>query len=151
MYTIIWVNGLIMDYLTTPYRPYGQFNVEGIWKDRVGRDLSIWSHDGLNIDVFWISVVFIELLQHVNTSKDYALTDLHTSQITIGHTRSSQSVTDFTNCCLVAAFNSGHSSSYGFPNCPRAWATSVSQQQHTTTEPQRSLNCPTSNILERTV
>jgi hypothetical protein len=35
---------------------------------------------------------FIELLQLVNTSKDYALTVLHISQITTGHTTSSQSV-----------------------------------------------------------
>jgi hypothetical protein len=46
---------------------------------------------------------FIELLQLVITSKDYALTVLHTSQITMGLTRSSQSVTVFTGRCLVVA------------------------------------------------
>jgi hypothetical protein len=46
---------------------------------------------------------FIELLQLVTTSKDYAVTILHTSQITIGHTRSSHSATVFTSHCLVAA------------------------------------------------
>jgi hypothetical protein len=44
---------------------------------------------------------FIESLQLVTASKDYALTVLHSSQITIGLTRSSQSVTVFTSRCLV--------------------------------------------------
>jgi hypothetical protein len=35
---------------------------------------------------------FVEFFQLVTTSKNYTLTVLHTSQITIGHTRSSQSV-----------------------------------------------------------
>jgi hypothetical protein len=50
---------------------------------------------------------------------DYAVTVLYTSQITTGHTRFSQSVIPFTNCCLVAASNGGRSPSSGFPNCPR--------------------------------
>jgi hypothetical protein len=54
----------------------------------------------------------------VTTSNDYAVTVLHTSQITIGHTRSSQSVTVFTSRFLVAAFNDGRSPSSGFQNCP---------------------------------
>jgi hypothetical protein len=62
---------------------------------------------------------FIELLQLVTASKDYALTVLHTSQITMGHTRSSPSVTIFTSHCLVVASNCGRSPSSGFPNCPR--------------------------------
>jgi hypothetical protein len=55
------------------------------------------------------------LLQLVTTSKDYVLTVLHISQITIAHTKS-QSVTVFTSRCLVAAFNSGRSTSAGSPN-----------------------------------
>jgi hypothetical protein len=41
---------------------------------------------------FALVIGFTELLQHLTTSKDYALTVLHTSQITIGHNGSSQSV-----------------------------------------------------------
>jgi hypothetical protein len=36
---------------------------------------------------------------------DYARTILHTSQVTIGHGRSSQSVTAFNSRCLVAVLN----------------------------------------------
>jgi hypothetical protein len=61
---------------------------------------------------------FIGHLQNVTTSEDYALTVLHTSQITVGHTRSSQFITVFTNCCLVTAFNGGCYPSSGFPNYP---------------------------------
>jgi hypothetical protein len=50
------------------------------------------------------------------TFKDYALTVLHTSQITIGHTRFYQSVTAFASRCLVAATNGGRSPSSGFLN-----------------------------------
>jgi hypothetical protein len=50
----------------------------------------------------------IELLQLVTTSKDYALTVRHASQITTGHAVSSQSVTLFTRRCLVAASSDGH-------------------------------------------
>jgi hypothetical protein len=46
---------------------------------------------------------FIEPLQLITTSKDFAFTVLHTTQITVGHTRSSQSVTLFTSCSFVAA------------------------------------------------
>jgi hypothetical protein len=48
---------------------------------------------------------FTELLQLVTTCTDYALTILHTSQITTGHTGSPQSVTVFTSQCLVTASN----------------------------------------------
>jgi hypothetical protein len=61
---------------------------------------------------------FIELLKLIITSKAYALTVLHTSQIAIGHIRSSKFVTVFTSSCLVAASNSGRSPSSGFPNYP---------------------------------
>jgi hypothetical protein len=62
---------------------------------------------------------FVEILQLVTTSKDYALTVLHTSQITIIHTRFSQSVTVLTSRCLVATPNNERFPSSGFPNCPR--------------------------------
>jgi hypothetical protein len=52
-------------------------------------------------------------------SKHYAVILLHYSQVTIGHTMSSQSVTVFSSRCLVAASNGGHPPSSGFPNCPR--------------------------------
>jgi hypothetical protein len=63
---------------------------------------------------------FIGLLQLETTSKDYAVTVIHTSQITIGHTRPSQSITVFINSCLVAAANGGHSPSSGFRNVDRS-------------------------------
>jgi hypothetical protein len=62
---------------------------------------------------------FIELLQLVSTSKDYALTVLHTSQITAGHSKPSQSATVFTNRCLIAVSNAGRSPTCGFPKCSR--------------------------------
>jgi hypothetical protein len=68
---------------------------------------------------FGLIIGFIELLRLVTTSKDYALTVLHASQITIGHSSSSQSVTIFPSRCLVAASNSGRYASSRFPNCPR--------------------------------
>jgi hypothetical protein len=52
---------------------------------------------------FGLVIRLIELLQLVTTSKDSAITVLHTSPVTIGHTRSSQPVTVFTSRCLVAA------------------------------------------------
>jgi hypothetical protein len=73
----------------------------------------------VSIDGFLLVIRFIELLKVVTTRKDYALTVIHTSQITIGHTRSSQSVTVFTSHCLVASSNGGHSPSSGFLNCPQ--------------------------------
>jgi hypothetical protein len=59
---------------------------------------------------------FIGLLQLVTASKDYALIVIHTSQITTGHTTSSQSVIVFTSRCLVAACSGGYSPSYEFSN-----------------------------------
>jgi hypothetical protein len=67
---------------------------------------------------FWLVIGFTELLQLVTASKDYALTVLHTSKITLRHNRSSQSVTVFTSLCFVVAFNGGRSPSSGFLNCP---------------------------------
>jgi hypothetical protein len=93
------------------------------------------------IEGVWIGNRIYGTLQLVSTSKDYALTVLYTSQIHMGHTRSSQSVTVFTRRCLVVAFNGRIPPSSVFPNCPRASATSSSQQQ-LTTEPQQSTNSP---------
>jgi hypothetical protein len=68
---------------------------------------------------FGLVIGFIVLVQLVTTSKDYALTVLHTSQITIGHTRSPQSVTVYISHRLVAAFSGEHSPSSGFLNYPQ--------------------------------
>jgi hypothetical protein len=57
----------------------------------------------MTIDGVWIGNWNIELLQLVTASEDYALTVLHASQNTIGHIRSSQSVTVFTSRYLVVA------------------------------------------------
>lgn len=61
----------------------------------------------------------VELLQIVTTSKDYAFTVIHISQITIGHTRSSKFVIVFISRCSVAAPSGERSLSSGFPKCPR--------------------------------
>jgi hypothetical protein len=45
---------------------------------------------------FELVIAFIELIKLVTASKDNDVTVLHTPQITIGHTRSSQSVSVFT-------------------------------------------------------
>jgi hypothetical protein len=77
------------------------------------------------IMILWLDTRFglviwsTELLQLVTTSKDYAVIVLHTSQISIGHTRSSEWVTVLTSCCLVAVSSGGHYPSSGFPNCFR--------------------------------
>jgi hypothetical protein len=68
---------------------------------------------------FVVVIGFMGLLQLINTSKEYSLTVLHTSQITTKHIRSSQSVTVSTSHCLVAAFNTICSSSSRFPNYPQ--------------------------------
>lgn len=87
---------------------------------------------------FGLVIRFTEL-QLITASKDYALTVLHTSQITIGHIRSSQSVTVFTSCCLVVASNGGHSPSSGLPNCPQPQL-SASHSNSSTAEPQQLSN-----------
>jgi hypothetical protein len=51
------------------------------------------------------------------TTLNYKLLSLFTHFTnTIWHTRSSQSLTVFTSCCLVGVSNGGHSPSSGFPN-----------------------------------
>jgi hypothetical protein len=77
---------------------------------------------------FGLVIRFTELLQLITTSKEHAVTCLHTSQITIGHTRSSQSVTVFTSRGLVAASSDRYSPSCGFPKLSLSSATSFSQQ-----------------------
>jgi hypothetical protein len=62
---------------------------------------------------FGLMIGFIELLHFVTTSKDYVVTIVHTSHISIGHTRSSRSVIVFTNRCSVAASNGGCCDVYG--------------------------------------
>jgi nitrate/nitrite transporter NarK len=62
---------------------------------------------------------FIKFLQLVTTSKDYLLTLVQALRISIGHNKSSLSVTVFIIRCLVAASNGGSSLSSGFPNCHR--------------------------------
>jgi hypothetical protein len=58
----------------------------------------VWLRTG-----FGLVIGFTKLLQLLTTSEVYALIVLHTSQITIGDTRFSSSVTAFTSRCLVAA------------------------------------------------
>jgi hypothetical protein len=64
---------------------------------------------------FGLTTEFIAHLQLVTTIKDCSH---RCTQITIGHTRSPQSVRLFTSRCLVAACKGGHYPSSGFPNCP---------------------------------
>jgi hypothetical protein len=58
-----------------------------------------------------VVIAFSKLLQLVTTSKAYAFTHLHISEV-------AQSVTVSTSRCLVAASNDGRSPSSGFPKCP---------------------------------
>jgi hypothetical protein len=62
---------------------------------------------------------FTENLKIVTGYKYYTLAVLNTSKITIGHTRSSQSIRVFTSCYLLAAFSGGHSLLSRFLNCSR--------------------------------
>jgi hypothetical protein len=66
----------------------------------------------VTIDGVWIC----DRIYWTLTSKDYAVTVLHISQVTISHTRSSQPVTVFTSRCFVVASNGRYSPSSGFPN-----------------------------------
>jgi hypothetical protein len=87
---------------------------------------------------FGLVIRFIELLQTVTTSKACALTVLHTSQITIGYTGSSQSVIIFTSCCLVVAFNSRHSPR---PQLPAANSNSSQWLNRSSSLTNRLINC----------
>jgi hypothetical protein len=71
-----------------------------------------------NYRIQGLVIGFIGPLQIVTTSKAYASTVLHTSQITVGHTSPSQSVTVVTSRCLVAVSNSGRFPSIGLTECP---------------------------------
>jgi hypothetical protein len=85
---------------------------------------------------FGLVIGFIEPLQLVTTSKDYVLSILHTSQITIGHIRSSQLVTVFTSRCSVAASNVRNFTFFWVPELSPASVTSFSQQRVAASEPQ---------------
>jgi hypothetical protein len=76
---------------------------------------------------------FIEVF---DTARDYTL------QFGVAHTHTHTSVHShvITSRCSVAASNGGRSLSPGFQNCPRASATSFSQQHLATTEAQQSSN-----------
>jgi hypothetical protein len=95
---------------------------------------------------FGLVIEFIVLLQLVTKSKNYALAVLHTSQITIGHARSSQSVSVFTSHCMMVASSGGHSPSSEFSNCPWPQLPPSPSKQLTTTEPQRLSNSPTVKV-----
>jgi hypothetical protein len=76
-------------------------------------------HDfSVTTDGVWIGNRIYYTIPNLNYT-DCALTVLHISQITIEHTRSSQSVKVFTSRCLVTAPNGGRSPSSGFRSCPR--------------------------------
>jgi hypothetical protein len=111
----------------------------------------------------WIVIGFTEFSQLVTTSKNYALTVLHDSQTTIGHTRCSQSVTIFNSDCSVTASDGGRSSFSGFPSHPRpplpASHSIISKQlnpQLLSTKLTNQINqlilltCPTCSISART-
>jgi hypothetical protein len=100
----------------------------------------ILSSDLVITDEFWIDDRIYKLLQLVVTSKDCVLTVLHTSQITTGCTRSSQSVSAFTSPLPVSGFQWQTFPFLWVPERSLASATSFSQQQLTTTEPQRLIN-----------
>jgi hypothetical protein len=68
-------------------------------------------HDGVIL-----VIGFVGLLQLAITNKHFALTVLHSSQITINLL----SVTALTSHCLVVASNSEHFPSSGFPKCSRS-------------------------------
>jgi hypothetical protein len=57
---------------------------------------------------YGLIIEFIEFVQLVATSKDYALAVLQASQITTGHARSSHSVTVFTSLLAMASNGGTH-------------------------------------------
>jgi hypothetical protein len=68
---------------------------------------------------------FIEHLQIENTSNYSAIANSHTQQFTTARTKSSQpAVSSPVVEVEVTSSNGGRSPSSGFPNCPRASATS---------------------------
>jgi hypothetical protein len=81
-----------------------------------------------------------------DTARDYIfqfiITHARTHAHTHTHTHTQTNVYShvFTIRCSVAASKGGRSPSFGFPNCPRASATSFSQQRLTTTESQQLSN-----------
>jgi hypothetical protein len=92
------------------------------------------------VTIVWISNgnwIYWTLTHNSSLQVTVALLLIHALQFTAAHTYVFSVCCVFTSC-LVTASNSGHSASYGFPNCPRASATSLSQQQPTGTETQQS-------------
>jgi hypothetical protein len=71
---------------------------------------------------FELIIEFIEHLQIVTTSNYSAIASSHTLQFTRARTKSSQTAV-LTSRCLVTASNVGRFSYSGFPNYPRASAT----------------------------
>jgi hypothetical protein len=92
---------------------------------KYGHNVRVWLYTGFGQ---W-SDLLDSLTHRVTTfynSLLYTQTSLHS------HT--------FTSRCPVAASKGGRTSFSRFPNCPRASATSFSQQQFTATEPQQFSN-----------
>jgi hypothetical protein len=83
------------------------------------------------------------------------LTVLHTSQFSIEHSRSTQSVTVFTSHCLVAASNGWWFLFSGFVNCPHpqlpACHSNCSQQLNPSNYPTNSLTQSLTNQLKSTL
>jgi hypothetical protein len=91
---------------------------------------------------FGLVIVCIKPSMKVTTSKDYALTVLHISQITMGHARSSQSLTVFTSRCSITASNSRFSPFPGFQNCPRPQLPAYNSNSSQPLNPSCLLTCP---------
>jgi hypothetical protein len=93
-------------------------------------------HVVVTTDGVWIGNWIYWTLTLVSTINYDSLTELHTPNITV--TTAHKVFSGFTSRCLVAASNGGISPSSGFPNCPRASATSFSLL---TTATLNRLNC----------
>jgi hypothetical protein len=117
------------------------FYFDGKWEKLFGGNTRILSRVWVTIGGFGLVNGFIQFLQLINTSNDYAVTVPHTSQITIGHTRPSQPVTVFTSRCLVVAFDGELYPFSVFPDRPWSqlthshsdWTPAVLQLTHSLT------------------
>jgi hypothetical protein len=112
--------------------PSDSFNYHALPYTRISTDdIVMWQgYYGRVLD--WRSDLLDSLSQRMTT--------LYSSLL---HTRVHRHV--FTSRCSVAASHGGCCPYSGFPNCPRASATSL-QQQLTTTEPQQSSNSLTHSL-----